>query len=747
MHQSDFFGSGQWICAGPEVSDKGHHYPAPVFWKEFILDAPVKNAELTIAGLGCYLAELNGQPVTQAVLCQYPSVFDKTIFVDSYQVTAQLHKGQNSLTVTLGNGWLNQFGTDTWLMDRARWIAPPRMCLRLSWELEDGCTGEVVSSEEFDAFDSPTTFNEWRGGEHFDARLSRQRPNCRKAVPAHVPKADYLKNTAHEVTVIRALAPQSITRNAKGYLLDFGENLSGWVRLKGSAPSGTQIAMRHGERVTDGVLDLTRLETFSKWVEFQTNRYTFAGEGVEEWRPSFTYQGFRYAQVEGWPDGLPLPEFTAEVVHTKLTQKAFLTSPNHTLNRLEDMTVKATLANFVYFLTDCPHREKNGWTGDAACSCEQVLIHFDPLASFRMWLKDVRDCQLPDGQLPGIVPTDTWGYGACAGPAWDQALPVLCWYSYVHTGCKEILLENADALRQYLVYLKNKRNERGLCTYPLGDWCSPLQPPGQPYPKCPLEVSFCICSYKFALLCAKIAKVIEDEQLLQQARQEADTSKKAFYSHLFDAASGTVQGTSQTGQAMALYYGILDQEDRPAALARLLDFIHDADDHLDTGILGTGPMLFTLSQEGYSELAWSMIDNKTFPSYRVMVDAGATTLWENFEGTESLNHHFFSEVSTWFYQSLAGINPVEEAPAFRSIALTPGFVKELSPFAASVGTPQGTVKSGWKFTPEGAVLDTASYPAGGTAAVTSPKGWQQVSREEYTSDGLVHLQITFKEDN
>ena len=389
-------------------------------------------------------------------------------------------------------------------------------------------------------------------------------------------------------------------------------------------------------------------------------------------------------------------------------------------NKLQAMTRNSDLSNFYYFPTDCPHREKNGWTGDAALSAEHILMNLDAVNSYREWLRNIRAAQRADGALPGIVPTGGWGFEWGNGPAWDAALTYIPYFCYVLRGDRKIIEENATAIFRYCEYISRRRDERGLVAIGLGDWCPVTRI------KSPLEFTDSVTCMsilkKAAYIFSQLGLSLEREFCEKLYNEIRDAVRR----HLIDFGTMTAIGSCQTSQAMAIYYDVFTPGEKPEAFKRLLEIIRRRDDHVDAGILGMRVLFRVLSDFGEPDLAFKLITRPDYPSYGNFVERGLTALPEDFLREEdrpnSLNHHMFGDISAWFIEYIGGIrvNPFLADPS--EVEISPVFIEKLDSAEASYETVGGKVSVKWHRTSLGIALDI-SADSGVHGRIRLPDGY------------------------
>lgn len=715
-----------FIKATKKFNTPDEFVAAPYFRKVFTVN-DAADAQIKIAVCGFYKLFINGKDITKGALAPYISNPDDFIYCDCY--TVNLKRGKNVIGVLLGNGFVNNPGGWVWEFDRAKYRSAPHFALQLV------CGDFVIESDEsFKTAPSPITFDDYRYGEHYDARLQLDGWSTPEfddskwgnALTAPTPRGEIRICEAEPIVVKKELKPVNITKLENGYLYDFGQNGAGVCRLTVKGDAGQRIEMRHGEMLVDGKLDLEYIwfpynENGVHWAFDKENIhkdiYTCRGDGLETYTPSFTYHGFQYVMVTGIKESQATPELlTYLVMNSDLAPCGNFTSSNKTVSALYDMTVRSDLANFYYFPTDCPQREKNGWTADAALSAEQLLLKFDATASYKEWLRNICKAQNTSGALPGIVPTGGWGFDWGNGPAWDCVLAVLPYFIYKYRGDKQPITECAPSFVKYLHYLTTRNDPDGLLHIGLGDWC----PVGERYakPKAPLIVTDTIMAIDIADKMALLFDAVNMNAQADFARAVAAQYRRSFRAKLIDFDTMTVSGECQTSQAMAIYYNIFEKGEKAAAFSRLLDFIKQADDHIDLGVLGARVIFDVLSDFGYADLALKMIIRPDFPSLGYMAERGYNSLWEQItEGPfDSVNHHFWGSFTAWFVKALAGIDYNPDADDLSRVDIKPHIVQELSDVAAYYDCIYGKIEVAW-VKENGAVTLTVSVPDGMTGVI------------------------------
>jgi len=725
---------GNWLAAGDPIAKDFHaEAPAPHFRRTFTLKEKPVAARVYICGLGYHELYANGRKMGDAVLEPAITRFDRRSLYVVHDVTDTLRAGENVLGAVLGTGLYDCFTKEVWEFVTAPWRDRPKMIAQLHLEFADGRQEVIVTDKQWKTSSAgPFVFNAMRNGEFYDARLEipgwdSPGYDDRTWKPATVsPGAggELRWQSMPPCRVMATLRPKRIWQPRPGvFVVDMGQAFSGWARIRPTGPVGTTVRLRYGEHVTsDGDLDQSNLTCFIKSGEFQTDRYTLKGEKGESWEPRFTYHGFQYVEVVGWPGELTLDDIDGRVVHTAFDTVGSFECSNDLINGIHHGAQWSTKCNYHGTPTDCPHREKCGWTGDASISAEQVLLNFDVAASYGKWMDDLCDAQRPSGQLPGIVPSPGWGYNWGGGPAWDSVMSHLPWYVYVYTGDTSLLEKYYEAMKLHQAYMDTLATNN-VITFGLGDWCPPGgNPDGHP---CPTAMTSTGYYYANARILADAAVVLgrkEDAATYdQQARQIRQTIMEKF----FDARAGQSACRSQTGNAMLMFYGMLEGAQRDSALASLVTDIYAHDGHGFFGILGAKYVMQALTDNGRSDVAWLVATRERVPSWGAWIRQGATTLWEMWEGKTSRIHHMFSDIGGWFYKALAGINPDPSQPGFKRAIVRPYFAKGLNWVRAEHRSGYGTLAVAWKRTDgcgcgcDGAEV-TLRVPPNTTAELTLP---------------------------
>ncbi len=771
--------SPHFIAATADYSTYGYHIPAPAFRRTMTLGRVI-SASLTVCGLGFYEFYLNGRRLTRGHLSPYIANPDHAVYYDYYDLSNELAEGENVLGFVLGNGLQNCFGGSIWDLDQLPGRSAPKLAL---WFEAEGADGERITFDARNGFlwtASGILMDDLRAGEWYDARvlpLDWCTPGyipgsdaCiwREPLPAETPKGAPRLANLDPILPSKTLAPVSIRpgrigRMAEvdpslpsypipedeqaGYMYDFGLNAAGLCRLRiRNAAPGQRLTFIFGEKLTsDGDLDLHSL-FYLPTAYSQRDIYICRGDGEEIYMPSFTYHGFRYCLVTGLRPEQATPDLLAYVVmNTALGTRATFSCSDEIANRLWDATVVSDRSNFYHVPTDCPQREKNGWTGDASLSAEQMLLALTPERNLREWLCQIRAAMRDDGTLPGIVPTGGWGYGH--GPAWDNVIVNLPYYIWLYRGDTSVLQENAGAILRYLGYIESRMDERGLVDYGLGDWC----PAGESCVRTPTVVTSTLTCLDYCCKAEIVFAVLGQTEYATHAARVGGALRAAARAYLVDTETLTVCGHTQTAQALGIFHGLFAEKERTGAVSRLLTLIEEADGTFaGCGILGLRVLFHVLSEHGYADLAYRLITHTKFPSYGYMIACGATSLWETFHRYEdpspSLNHHFFGDILSWFMRHVVGlqVNPHRRDP--NEMRIAPAFIGALTYARGTYDAPAGRIALSWKRTDDGVDL-FYTIPHGVHAELCLSREWQAADRQAAgmcsavlaAGDGHLHL--------
>ena len=744
LHPSDW--KAQWIAGD---TPKIHHdvAAAPMFRKAFPLKKKVASARAYVCGLGYHEFYLNGRKVSDAVLHPAFTKYDARVLYTVLDVTDYLVNGDNVAGVIVGTGWYDHHLKGNCRFFAAPWRDECKAVVQIEVTFEDGSRRRVVSDASWFYSSGPIVFDGVHSGEIYDAREEKAGWNAAgydgqdwRGVRITRPPGGIMRGQIMPpCRVFESIRPVSVKEVKPGvWVYDMGRNMVGWAQLTVSGPAGTTVVMCHSEKLgDDGDIDQSNIDWLFETDVFQTNSYTLRGDGVETYEPRFAYHGFQYVQVTGLPGPATVDMLEGRVVHADLERIGTFECSNDLLNRIQAASIASTVGNYHATPTDCPHREKNGWTGDAHLSTEQVLYNLEPSAAYTKWLDDFTDCQRPSGAFPGIIPTGGWGYNWGAGPAWDSAFILIPWYLYVYRGDVEILRRHYDRMKKYLGFLDSMATDY-IVHFGLGDWCPPVGELND-Y-RAPAELTNTAYYYADACIVAKIAGLLGKKSDVRRYESLAENIKAAARKTFYDKKDRRLVVQSQTSIACFLYQGLVEDDEIEVFTAMLLEEVRACNDHLDCGILGTKYLLNVLTMQGEADAAYRIATQRDFPSWGLWLEQGATTLWERWDGSFSHNHHAFCYISEWFYKTLAGIVPDPSQPGFKHVIIAPWPVGDLTWAKGETRTPYGRLRSAWR-KEDGRFRLDISIPPNSSASVHLPTAepaavldsGREVGESEYVS--------------
>ncbi|GMV36506.1 MAG: hypothetical protein AMXMBFR61_10140 [Fimbriimonadales bacterium] len=718
--------------------------PAPMFRRQVsLVSAPVR-AMAYVSALGIYELFVNGKRVGEQVLAPEWTDYEQRVQYQAYDVTELLHAGENAIGAVVGDGWYaGRLGLAGVVPDgppRRIYGPTPALYVQIEMEYDDGKRDTLVTDESWRSTrEGPWRVTDLLDGVTYDAR--REMPGWTEPgfddsgwspVALARPDIRMTPQPNEPIRVAQELEPQSVTRlGPDSFLVDFGQNQTGWCRLTASAPAGTQVTLRHGEMKDEsGGLYTTNLRSAA-----QTDVYIFRGEGREAFEPRFTYHGFRYVEVSGLPEP---PEITACVVHSNPPETLDFSCSDPQLNRLMQNVLWTQRSNMYSVPTDCPQRdERLGWMGDILAFAETAMFNMDMAAFFTKWLRDVREAQAQDGRFGDVSPhpydPDARFSGA---PAWADAGVFVPWSAYVRYGDKRLLAEQYDAAKKWVEFVHSKnpdgiwRNVRG---NDYGDWLNSdtLVLPDMPkvtgeMPKEAFATAFLAQSTR---ILGKMAGALgkPDEEIRYEAAWRK--VRDAFVQH-YVQPDGKILGDTQAGYAIALEFDLLPEHLQPKAVEHLLAAIEAYGGHLSTGFHTTRCLMRQLVARGHADVAYKLLDNRTPPSWRYPIEQGATTIWERWDGyvagrgfqnpgMNSFSHYAFGCIGEWLVEMVAGIRPLEDGDAMRRFEIRPVPGGSLTTATAEYRSIRGPIRVSWSLV-NGQFGMRVTVPSGCEATVYVP---------------------------
>jgi len=699
--------------------------PAPMLRKNFVVNKEIASARAYVTGLGFFELYVNGEKVSKDVMSPNLTLYGKRadlgpigimiknnfreyrVMYLSYDIKELLKKGENMVGAILGNGFYNPAGFWT------QGYGSPRFLGQIHIKYTDGSEQVIITDKTWKASKSPILMDLIYDGEHYDARLEQPgwcTPgfNDSKWEPVAIRKAPEGIMKAHMSAtdrVMESLPPLKIVQLDNGhYKVDFGQEISGWLHLINvSGEAGRQIDIKYICESPVGA-----------------NSYTMKGGQPESYAARFTWFVFREVEISNWP-GEPKPDqLRAEAVYTDIETTGKFECSNPLFNTINKIWWRSQTDNMHGGVaSDCPHRERSPYTGDGQVSCVTVMHNFDARSFYTKWIQDIFGAQNPEtGYVPNGAP---WQPGCGGGVAWGAAMNIMPWEFFLHYGDIDLLRNNYEGMKGYIKYMLTWTNAEGIMFSQapdkanpnqwinLGDWVAPGKLP-------PDEMVHTFFLWRCADLTSMAAKALGKTDDENYYNLLAEKTRKAFHHKYFNNEKGTYGPNG--GNIFALKMGVpADQKER--VIAALKADIHANGDHLDTGIFGTQFFFEVLSENGLHELAFKVMNQRTQPGYGWWIEQGATTTWEQWNGSDSRNHPMFGGGITWFYDKLAGMNPDPEKPGYRHIIFHPQPVGDITFATYSNMTPYGTAGISWK-KEKGKLITDITIPVGCSATVYIP---------------------------
>lgn len=702
--------------------------PAPMLRRAFAVKPGVRRARLYASAAAYARLGLNGESVTENRLDPGYTHYDKRNLYAVHDVTDRLREGENVLSAVLGNGFYNAFQpVATWDFEDARWRGRARMICELHIDYADGTHETVASDSSWRATaDGPYRSNNIYSGDVYDARMEIpgwDRPGFddaawAQAVEVAAPSPLLKAQSMPAVRVTRELKPVDVRSFGDTvWVFDFGTNITGLCRLQVEGDRGTRMSFIHGEFLKpSGRIEMRNLDIYYSPMpgyDFQTDTYILRGDGKETWTPDFTYHGFRYVELtSSVPVKLGKESLTALFMHTDVASVGEFSCSNELFNRIWEMTRQTYLNNLTSIPTDCPQREKNGWTADGYLAMDLALLNYDGMAFYEKWLDDFVDNQNEAGRLAGIIPTAGWGYDDWIGPVWDAAAFIIPNTLYNYYGDVRPVEKMWPVCERYLDYLATREEADGGVTYGIGDWLSYRAQTPTDY------TSTCYYYYDNVLM-ARFADLLGRDGSRYACK--AEQLRELITTKYYDAAKGLYANGSQAAQGVALYLGLVPEAEAQRVADNLARMIADNDYFLDFGTIGSKTVLRMLTRYGHVETAYKMAAKTEGPSWGWWVEQGFTTLAETWMLSPqwrdaSVNHVFLGDVAAWYVNDLAGINFDPAAPGFGHILIAPHFVEGLDRAAVSYDSVRGEIRSEWQ-RKNGRVTLKVTVPASATAEV------------------------------
>ncbi len=716
------------------IEPKGDESPQdlqadPLLRKTFRINKRVRSARLYITAHGLYQVEINGLKPNDWQFTPGWTSYNKHLQYQTYDVTELLQTGQNAIGVILGDGWYR--GQLSWNNSRAIYGKTLGLLAQLKIDYRDGSSDLVVTDQSWKSGKGPILMSEIYHGEIYDARLevpgwSSPRFNDDTWDPVEVrnyDKKNLSAQTAPPVRPTAELRPVRIFSAPNGdTIVDIGQNMVGWVRIKVGGPAGTKITLRHAEVLDkNGNMYYDNLRSAKQTVEYILN-----GDGKEVFEPHFTFQGFRFVKVSGYPGDLRKENFTGIVIHSDMEPVGSFTCSDTLINQLQLNIQWGLRGNFLDVPTDCPQRdERMGWTGDAQVFAPTACYNYNTAAFFTKWLKDLAFDQFPDGRVPHVIP-DILGGGGSTG--WADASVIVPWTLYRQYGDKRILENQYASMKAWVNYMKEQAGDTYLWTNGshFGDWLA-FASTASDYPGATTDKDLIATAY-FAWsskLMANIAEILNKKEDTKFYLELYSNISDAFNREFF-TPNGRLVSNTQTAYALALTFGLAPEGQRPEIAAR---FARDVKSfgHITTGFLGASLVNPLLSEFAYNDLAYMLLMRKDYPSWLYPVTKGATTIWERWDGIKpdgtfqdagmnSFNHYAYGAIGSWIYGQVGGLQADESATAYKKIKIRPVIGGGLTHARAEHYSMYGKIVSEWK-TDRGRLYMNVVIPPSSSAEV------------------------------
>lgn len=700
--------------------------PPPYLRRAFLVGRPVKRAVVYASALGLYELHINGKRVGEDYFTPGWTDYTTRVYYQTYEVTDLINKGSNAIGAILADGWYA--GYLGFGKKREHYGSKPRLFVQLEIEYENGHIQKVVTDGTWKARYGPILESDFLMGEIYDAGKEMPGWDTSRFDDSSWDEVAVTDNSegigivqsypGETVQKIMEIKPKELTEPEEGvYVFDMGQNFAGWVRLKVNGKAGTKVVLRFAEILNpDGSIYTENLREARC-----TDAYIVKGTGNEFWEPQFTFHGFRYVEVTGYPGKPGIDAVTGVVVHSAIPIAGSFECSSPMVNQLFSNIVWSQRGNFIELPTDCPQRdERLGWTGDAQIFIRTATYNMDVSAFFTKWLVDLEDAQSDEGGFPDVAPRKVaMGDGTAA---WGDAGVICPWTIYEVYGDKRVLERHYESMKKWIGYLKKNSKDLLRPAKGYGDWVSIASDT----PKDVIATAYFAYSTH---LVSKAAAVLGKDGDAEKYEELFEQIKSAF-NKAYVSEDGRIKGETQTCYLLGLYFDLLPEDKREPAAQHLIDDLREKDWHLSTGFVGLSYLVPTLTDTGHLNIAYRLLNNDTFPSWGYSIKNGATTIWERWDGwTEekgfqtpgmnSFNHYAFGSIGRWLFGNVAGIDT--DGPGYKRIIIRPRPGGGLDYAKASYKSINGKIVSDWKIKGDKFTLNV-TIPANTTATVYVPAG-------------------------
>ncbi len=685
---------------------------ARYFRKEFKLNNKIKKATVSIIGLGLYELYINGQRIGSQVLAPVPTNYSEGVKYNTFDVTAQLKKGANAVGAILGNGRFFTMRQNYKTYKIRNW-GMPRMLLQLDVEYANGRKQSLVSDNTWKVTsDGPIRTNNEYDGEEYDA--TKEMPgwstagfNDRAWQPVEMVKAPDGKpepQMTPNMQVMQTIKPFAILKTSTGkYILDLGQNMAGWLRIRVKGNAGDQVTLRFAESLDEkGEISVENLRDARS-----TDIYTLKGGAQEMWEPRFTYHGFRYVEITGWPGVPTINDFDGRLVYDEMASTGTFISSDKTLNQIHRNAWWGIASNYKGLPVDCPQRnERQPWLADHAIGSYGESFLFANQSVYAKWLDDIHQSQTKEGAIPDVAPA-YWNYYS-DNMTWPATYFLIADMLYRQFGDVQPIAKHYDSMKCWMNYMRKKYMKNFIMTKDkYGDWCMPPESPELIHSKDPARQTdgmLIATSYYYYLcnLMEKFARLTGNSADVASYKDQAEKVKSAFNAKFFDAEKGYYGNNTVSSNLFPYHFGMVPVENKARVLDNMIRKITvDNKGHVSTGLVGGQWLMRTLTENGRADIAFSIATKRDYPSWGYMIEKGATTIWELWNGDtankwmNSQNHiMLLGDLLIWYYENLAGIKAAE--PGFSTIVMNPALPEGLDSVNASYESVSGKIVSDWK---------------------------------------------------
>ncbi len=733
--------------------------PSPVLRKEFNLNKKIKFARIYVTSLGLYELKLNGEIITNSLFTPGWTSYKKRLQYQVYDVTNFLKNGKNVVGVTLGDGWFRGHLAG-WIKDNRNFYGEKlALLMQLNIEYEDNTTETIITDSSWKSSTGPILCSDIYNGETYDARLEKiDWKNSKKvevlnhSKPERPVRYDILiAQIAPPVKRIQEVKPVEIIKTPKGEtVIDFGQNMVGWVKFKVKGKPGDKVVLRHAEILDfEGNFYVANLKGAKQTIE-----YILKSSNTEEiFEPHFTFQGFRFVAVDQFPGELDLENFVGIVVHSEMKQTGKFECSEPLINKLQQNILWGQKDNFLDVPTDCPQRsERLGWTGDAQVFVETAAFNMDVASFFTKWLGDLKADQFDDGSVTHIVPyIPVLGEGGAGSAAWADSATIIPWIIYKKYGDVRILENQYESMKAWVNFMKKEAGDSCLHTsgFHYGDWLAFATDrsdyPGATTSKEIISSAFFAYSTSLLIKSAKVLNKIVDVEFYEKFLKKIKTA----FQNEFITPNGRVASNTQTAYLLALAFDLVPEELKESTAKKLAEDVKKFG-HITTGFVGTPFICHVLSKFGYNDLAYKLLNRKEYPSWLYPITKGATTIWERWDGIKpdgsintksafssneddmmnSFNHYAYGAIGDWMYKTVAGIKQSEKSSGYKNIIINPCPGGNLTFAKAELETMYGKIVSNWKKENEKTIFEV-EIPPNTTAKVFVPSGTDVSDFKEY----------------